>query len=273
MSSNRIAIDIITLFPEMFSAISEQGVVSRAFKQEMIDVHFWNPREFTTNAHKTIDDRPYGGGPGMVMMAPPLAAAIRAARVRQVTLGIQPHVIYLSPQGGRLSQKWVVECLAKLQPVDEKPARGLIVLCGRYEAIDERLFELGLIDEELSAGDLVVSGGELPAMMMLDALLRCISGVLNDEKSAQQDSFSDEVDGLLDCSHYTRPEMFEGLGVPSVLLSGDHAKIAGFRREQSLSNTLLKRIDLIETARASFNLTQKDEKYLAALNNTQLSGE
>lgn len=258
-----IALDIITLFPEMFTALTEQGVVSRAFKQGMVDVKFWNPRAFALNAYKTVDDRPYGGGPGMVMMAPPLAAAIRAARARQEALGAVPHVIYMSPQGGALTQDWIAQCLDRVQPIDANHAvRGLIVLCGRYEAVDERLFTLGLIDEELSVGDVVVSGGELPAMLMLDALLRCVGGVLNDDLSAQQDSFSPSVDGLLDCSHYTRPELFEDLTVPSVLLSGDHAKIAVFRRQQSLSNTMRKRFDLIERARALGQLSKADEGFL-----------
>ena len=245
-------LDIITLFPEMFNALTAEGVVSRAFKNNLVDVKFWNPREFTTNNHKTIDDRPYGGGPGMVMMAAPLAAAINAARARQTAAGVQPHVIYMSPQGGKLTQNWVKNSL-------QQTTRGLIVLCGRYESIDERLFELGLIDEELSVGDVVVSGGELPAMLMLDALLRCVDGVLNDEQSAQQDSFSD---GLLDCGHYTRPENFADLNVPDVLLSGNHAKIAVFRREQQLLVTQRKRPDLIEAARRDGKLSIADEKYL-----------
>jgi tRNA (guanine37-N1)-methyltransferase len=253
-----IALDIITLFPDMFTALTSEGVVSRAFKNGMVDVKFWNPREFTSNVHQTVDDRPYGGGPGMVMMAAPLAAAIDAARSRQSSLGHVPHVIYLSPQGKKLTQSWVASTLAQLQRMDAAP-RGLIVLCGRYEAIDERLFELGLIDEELSVGDVVVSGGELPAMLMLDALLRCVSGVLNDEQSAQQDSFSD---GLLDCAHYTRPEVFADLAVPDVLLSGNHAKIAVFRREKQLLVTLRKRPDLIAAAREQGLLSAADEKFL-----------
>jgi len=253
-----IALDIITLFPDMFTSLMREGVVSRAFKNGMVDVKFWNPREFTSNVHQTVDDRPYGGGPGMVMMAAPLAAAIDAARERQKMIGHVPHVIYLSPQGKKLTQSWVMNTLAQVQRADAAPL-GLIVLCGRYEAIDERLFELGLIDEELSIGDVVVSGGELPAMLMLDALLRCVSGVLNDEQSAQQDSFSD---GLLDCAHYTRPEVFADLVVPDVLLSGNHAKIANFRREQQLLVTLRKRPDLISAAREQGLLSAADENFL-----------
>ncbi|WP_133618886.1 tRNA (guanosine(37)-N1)-methyltransferase TrmD [Hydromonas duriensis] len=260
-----MALDLITLFPEMFTALTQQGVVSRAFKQGLVNVQFWNPREFALNANKTVDDRPYGGGPGMVMMAAPLAAAIRAACERQRALGKKPHVIYLSPQGRVLTQTWIADCLQHVQQQSNiETQRGLVLLCGRYEAIDERLFDLGLIDEELSIGDVVVSGGELPAMLMLDALLRCVEGVLNDDMSAQQDSFSRAVDGLLDCSHYTRPEKFEEFTVPSVLLSGDHAKIAVFRRQQSLLNTMRKRFDLIEQARAQGQLSVADEKFLAS---------
>ena len=256
-----IRIDIISLFPEMFQALTEQGVVSRAFKNALVDVVYWNPREFALNAYKTIDDKSYGGGPGMVMMAAPLAGAIRAAKARQTDLGAAPHVIYMSPQGGKLTQNWVNQTLNTVQK-SHKP-QGLIIICGRYEAIDERLFELGLIDEELSAGDVVVSGGELPAMLMLDALLRCVDGVLNDEKSAQQDSFSD---GLLDCPHYTRPEIFEDLSVPDVLLSGNHAKIACFRREQQLRVTQSKRPDLIEAASNQGLLSVSDNQFLRKIN-------
>lgn len=251
-------LDVITLFPEMFAALTEQGVVSRAFKNNVVNFKVWNPREFTYNNHKTIDDRPYGGGPGMVMMVQPLVDAIAAARARQAQLGARPHVIYMSPQGQKLTQTWVAQTLSQVHT----QTRGLIVLCGRYEAIDERLFDLGLIDEELSVGDVVVSGGELPAMLMLDALLRCVTGVLNDTESALQDSFSD---GLLDCAHYTRPEVFADLSVPDVLLSGNHAKIAVFRREQQLSATVRKRPDLIEAARAAGLLSAADEKFLIKL--------
>ena len=264
-----IRIDVITLFPEMFTSLTEQGVVSRAFKSGAVELAIWHPREFTTNAHKTVDDRPYGGGPGMVMMAPPLAAAIRAARVRQIEAGCVPHVIYMSPQGTRLTQDWIGDVLPRVQTeTTDHPPRGLIVLCGRYEAVDERLFDLKLIDEELSVGDVVVSGGELPAMLMLDALLRCVSGVLNDVQSAQQDSFSD---GLLDCAHYTRPEIFEGLSTPDVLLSGNHAKIAVFRREQQLMVTCHKRPDLIEAARAKGLLSAADEKFLMGRQSTTVN--
>ncbi len=271
---SKIAIDVITLFPEMFAAFMEQGVIRRAFGSGMVDIQFTNPREFASNTYKTVDDRPYGGGPGMVMMAPPLAAAIRACKQRQQDLGYDPYVIYMSPQGEKITQTWVVELLFRILPslnpntslknaVALPPSRGLVILCGRYEAIDERLFELGLIDAELSVADVVLSGGELAAMVVLDALLRCVPGVLNDDLSALQDSFSDHTSGLLDCAHYTRPEVFGNLSVPSVLLSGDHAKITNFRREQVLRTTLRKRPDLIDQARSKGLLSTADERILA----------
>lgn len=272
-----IAIDVITLFPEMFQALVAQGVVRRAFDSGKVDFNLINPREFASNTYKTVDDRPYGGGPGMVMMAPPLAQAIRAARARQIERGFAPYVIFMSPQGETLTQAWIYQQLALIQPkATHNPKgsdaldapRGLIILCGRYEAIDERLFDLGLIDAELSVGDVVLSGGELAAMVMLDALLRCVPGVLNDDLSAVQDSFSDALSGLLDCPHYTRPEIFENIAVPSVLLSGDHAKITSYRRQQALRQTWRKRPDLIDRARERGLLSVEDEAFLAYLLNT-----
>ena len=267
-----IVLDVITLFPEMFSALIEQGVVRRAFELGLVDLKLTNPREFASNAYKTVDDRPYGGGPGMVMMAPPLAAAIRSARTRHIGLGYAPYVVYMSPQGRALNQTWITEQLTamhisnlKTNPTVQDAPRSLIVLCGRYEAIDERLFDAGLIDQELSIGDVVLSGGELAAMIMLDALLRCVPEVLNDQQSVAQDSFSEELSGLLDCAHYTRPEVFENFSVPEVLLSGNHAKIAGFRRQIALKNTWNKRPDLIIQARERGFLSVDDEKYLQQL--------
>lgn len=269
-NASMLAVDVITLFPEMFEALTAQGVVRRAFESGVVDFKLTNPREFATNAYKTVDDRPYGGGPGMVMMAPPLAQAIRSARERQMDLGFEPYVVFMSPQGEKLTQSWIQRQLDLMNtngPNEGEAgrSRGLVILCGRYEAIDERLFDLGLIDAELSVGDVVLSGGELAAMVMLDALLRCIPGVLNDGLSVVQDSFSDALDGLLDCPHYTRPELFENIAVPPVLLSGDHAKITGFRREQALRQTWYKRPDLIERARQRGLLDAKDEKFLAQL--------
>ena len=279
--SSPIVLDVITLFPEMFSALTEQGVVRRAFDLGLVDLTLTNPREFASNAYKTVDDRPYGGGPGMVMMAPPLAAAIRSARARHMGLGYVPYVVYMSPQGAKLTQTWVGIQLEAMhvfnidtdtnsisqinRAIEQALPRSLIVLCGRYEAIDERLFEVGLIDEELSIGDVVLSGGELAAMVMLDALLRCVPEVLNDQQSAAQDSFSEQLDGLLDCAHYTRPEVFENFSVPEVLLSGNHAKIAIFRRQIALKNTWKKRPDLIIRAREQGFLSVDDEKYLQQL--------
>ena len=280
--TNPILLDVITLFPEMFSALTEQGVVRRAFELGLVTLTLTNPREFASNAYKTVDDRPYGGGPGMVMMAPPLAGAIRAARARHIALGYAPYVVYMSPQGERLTQAWVAAQLQAMQVSEglsnnglsndgaintqvNQPPRSLVVLCGRYEAIDERLFALGLIDAELSIGDVVLSGGELAAMVAFDALLRCVPEVLNDQLSAAQDSFSDELSGLLDCAHYTRPEVFEDFAVPEVLLSGNHAKIAVFRRQVALKNTWYKRPDLIVRAREQGLLSAADEKYLQQL--------
>ena len=279
--SSPIVLDVITLFPEMFSALTEQGVVRRAFDLGLVDLTLTNPREFASNAYKTVDDRPYGGGPGMVMMAPPLAAAIRSARARHMGLGYVPYVVYMSPQGAKLTQTWVGIQLEAMhvfnidtdtnsisqinRAIEQALPRSLIVLCGRYEAIDERLFEVGLIDEELSIGDVVLSGGELAAMVMWDALLRCVPEVLNDQQSAAQDSFSEQLDGLLDCAHYTRPEVFENFSVPEVLLSGNHAKIAIFRRQMALKNTWKKRPDLIIRAREQGFLSVDDEKYLQQL--------
>ena len=272
-----IVLDVITLFPEMFSALIEQGVVRRAFELGLVDLKLTNPREFASNAYKTVDDRPYGGGPGMVMMAPPLAAAIRSARTRHIGLGYAPYVVYMSPQGRALNQTWITEQLTamhisnlKTNPTVQDAPRSLIVLCGRYEAIDERLFDAGLIDQELSIGDVVLSGGELAAMIMLDALLRCVPEVLNDQQSVAQDSFSEELSGLLDCAHYTRPEVFENFSVPEVLLSGNHAKIAGFRRQIALKNTWNKRPDLIIQARERGFLSVEDEKYLQQLTGNAL---
>jgi len=252
--------DVVTLFPQMFDALTQAGVTRRALEQKVYQLQLWNPRDFTTDNYRTVDDRPYGGGPGMVMLAEPLQQAIGAAKTRQAQAGAAAsRVIYLSPQGQPLTHGKVCE-LRQLNA-----DTGLILLCGRYEAIDERLLAK-CVDEEISIGDFVVSGGELPAMLLLDALIRQLPGVLNDEQSAQQDSFADVAGGgLLDCPHYTRPEVFEGEPVPEMLLSGHHANIAVWRREQTLLNTWRKRPDLIEKARAAGKLSAQDEKFLARL--------
>ncbi len=246
--------DVITLFPEMFAAITESGITRRAFEQKKCEVQFWNPRDFTTDRHRTVDDRPYGGGPGMVMLAKPLQMAIHAAKARQQNLGqATPKVIYLSPQGKPLNHQRVMQWSAQ---------SGLVLLCGRYEAVDQRLLDQE-IDEEISLGDFVLSGGELPAMALMDAVMRQLPGVLHDDASAVEDSF---VNGLLDCPHYTRPEEFEGKNVPTVLMGGNHAEIAKWRRQQSLQVSWHKRPDLIEQARTAGLLSKVDEQFLKSLN-------
>jgi len=220
--------DVISLFPEMFEA-SRAGVTGRAIERGQVDLQLWNPRDYSHDVHRTVDDRPYGGGPGMVMKVEPLRAAIQDARAAA------PHskVIYLSPQGRRFTQ-------AVAQAMSERP--GMILLAGRYEGIDERLIE-AYVDEEWSIGDYVLSGGELPAMVLMDTVIRLLPGVLGHEDSAVEDS---HVDGLLDCPHYTRPEVIEGRTVPEVLLSGNHKAIREWRLMQSLGRTWLRRPDLLE---------------------------
>ncbi len=227
--------DVITLFPQMFDALTQCGITRRAAEQGRYVVKTWNPRDFTTDNHRTVDDRPYGGGPGMVMLAEPLAAAINAARERQAACGVaKSRVVYLSPQGRLLTHAVVKEMVSQ-------PDEGLILLTGRYEGIDERLIRQ-MVDEEVSIGDYVLSGGELAAMVLMDAMVRQLPGVLGDADSAEQDSF---VQGLLDCPHYTRPEIFNGEAVPPVLLSGNHADIQRWRLSQSLGRTWKRRPDLL----------------------------
>ncbi len=219
---------VVTLFPDMFAAITDYGISHRAFKSGLLTLECWNPRSFTQDRHQTVDSRPYGGGPGMVMMVEPLRAALQAARAALPSA----KVVYLSPQGRTLDQPAVQEFAA----CDE-----LILLCGRYEGIDERLLQLE-VDEEWSIGDYVLSGGELPAMVLIDAVVRLLPGALGHEQSAEQDSFSD---GLLDCPHYARPEVYEDMAVPPVLLSGHHAEIKRWRLQQSLQRTRQRRPDLL----------------------------
>ncbi len=221
--------DIVTLFPDMFAAVTEYGITSRAVKRGLVQIRYWNPRDFTHDVHRTVDDRPYGGGPGMVMRVEPLRDALHAARS---AVTVPPRVIYLSPQGKPLTQQ-------ALASMAELPR--LILLCGRYEGIDERLLE-SEVDEEWSVGDYVLSGGELPAMALMDGIMRLLPDVLGDADSAAQDSF---VSGLLDCPHFTRPEMIDGKQVPAVLLGGDHAAIARWRLKQALGRTWLRRPDLL----------------------------
>ena len=247
--------DVVTIFPEMFSALSSWGVTGRAFDQGLVSLKTWNPRDYTTDARRTVDDRAYGGGPGMVMMAKPWEDALDAVAADQAQSGGKKGpVILLSPQGERFSQK-------KAKYISDLGA--VTLLCGRYEAIDQRLVDRR-VDEELSLGDFVLSGGEIPAMAVMDAVIRLIPGALGDADSVAQDSF---MDGLLDCYHYTRPENYENLLVPDVLLGGHHAKIADYRRKQSLELTLKRRPDLIIQARQQGLLSAADEAYLASLQN------
>ncbi len=222
--------DVVTLFPEMVGTIAEFGIVGRAQRNGLVSLGLENPRDHTSDVHRTVDDRPYGGGPGMVMKYEPLAAAIAAARERSPA---GSPVVYLSPQGAVFDQ-------ARAKQFADLP--GLVLLAGRYEGVDERLIE-SQVDLELSLGDFVLSGGEIAAMAVIDAVVRLLPGVLGDDESAAQDSF---MDGLLDCPHYTRPEEIEGRDVPAVLMSGDHAEIARWRLKQALGRTFERRPDLTD---------------------------
>ena len=245
--------DVVSLFPEMFAALTQSGVTRRAFEQERWGLSLWNPRDFTTDRHRTVDDRPYGGGPGMVMLAKPLEATINAAKARQVERGLpSPRVVFMSPQGKPLTHERVVAL---------KDEPGLVILCGRYEAVDQRLLDR-VVDEEISLGDFVLSGGELPAMALMDAVVRLLPGVLGDDASAVEDSF---VNGLLDSPLYTRPEVYEDVAVPPVLMGGNHAEITKWRRQRMLEATLKKRPELLDAAREAGRLTPADEKFLATL--------
>ncbi len=244
--------DVITLFPEMFSALTESGVTRRAFEEKKCSLSLLNPRDFTHDRHRTVDDRPYGGGPGMVMMVQPLEQAINTAKERQRQSGVtESKVIYLSPQGKPLDHQKVMEL---------KDLPGLILLCGRYEAIDQRLID-SHVDEEISMGDFVLSGGEIPAMGLMDALIRQLPGVLHDELSAVEDSF---VSGLLDCPHYTRPPEYKGMSVPEILMGGNHAEIEKWRRQQALLMTQKKRPDLIGKADLDGSLSREDKAFLSS---------
>lgn len=225
--------DVITLFPPMFDAVTECGVTGRARDSGLYQLVLWNPRDFAANVHRTVDDRPYGGGPGMVMMAEPLEKAISAASQRQKSSGVRrPRVVFLSPQGRLLNHRLVMELSQE---------QGLVMIAGRYEGVDERLIRRQ-VDDEISIGDYVLSGGELAAMVLMDCVVRQIPGVLGDAESARQDSF---VNGLLDCPHYTRPETYGGEAVPPVLMSGNHAEISRWRLKQALGRTWQRRPDLL----------------------------
>jgi len=224
--------DVITLFPEQFRALTGEGVVARALARGLATLTLWNPRDYTRDAHRTVDDRPYGGGPGMVMKVEPLADAIDAARAAAAAAGVSSRVAYLSPQGRLLKQAAMAEIAA---------APGWVLVAGRYEGVDERLIE-GHIDEEWSIGDYVLSGGELPVMVVMDAVIRLLPGALGHADSARQDS---HAASLLDCPHYTRPERIGDRAVPDVLLSGDHRAIARWRLKQSLGRTWQRRPELL----------------------------
>jgi tRNA (guanine37-N1)-methyltransferase len=244
--------DILTLFPELFAPFLASGVTRRAYESGQVEVRLWNPRDFAQGNYKRVDDRPFGGGPGMVMLAEPLArclAAVRADRTDPAPL------VLFSPTGSRLDH-------AAVEAWSAGP--GAILLCGRYEGVDQRFIDAH-VDVEISLGDFVLSGGEIAAMALLDSVARLQPGVLNDEGSHAADSFNPAIDGLLDCPHYTRPEEWEGRRVPPELLSGHHAQIDRWRRERRLEATAQLRPDLVAAARAAGLLTAKDEAFLAAL--------
>ncbi|MGQ5522418.1 tRNA (guanosine(37)-N1)-methyltransferase TrmD [Chitinimonas sp. PSY-7] len=238
--------DVVTIFPGMFDALADHGVTQRACDQNIFGLRCWNPRDYVIDNYRRVDDRPYGGGPGMVMLPEPLEAAIEAARSSQQSEGVvRPKVVYMSPQGKPLDHAAVMRLVAE---------PGLIVIAGRYEGIDERVIARQ-VDEEISIGDYVLSGGELPAMVLIDSIVRQLPGVLNDAASAQEDSF---VDGLLDCPHYTRPEEYRGMAVPDVLMSGNHAHIRRWRLKQALGRTWLRRPELL----AQRQLTKEEARLL-----------
>ena len=247
--------DVVTLFPPMFEAVTEAGITGRARDRGIFGLVAWNPRDFARNSYRTVDDRPYGGGPGMVMMAEPLDRAVSAARQRQASTGVKkPRVIYMSPQGRLLNHALVMELSAE---------QGLVLLAGRYEGVDERAIAR-VVDDEVSIGDYVLSGGELAAMVLIDSIVRQLPGALGDAQSAAQESF---VGGLLDCPQYTRPEQYEGLAVPPVLMSGNHADIQRWRLKQSLGRTWQRRPELLEQRGMS-----ADERNLLEEFKQELSG-
>ena len=241
--------DVITLFPELFAPHLVHGITRRAFESGAVDVKLWPLRDFADNAYRRVDDRPYGGGPGMVMLAEPLERALQAVRAARA---VNAPLVHFTPTGRRIDQALVEQFAA---------GSGAVLLCGRYEGIDQRFIDRH-VDLELSLGDFVLSGGELPALALLDAVARLQDGVLGDAQSHQQDSFSD---GLLDCPHYSRPEQWLSDAVPAVLLSGHHGEIARWRRERSLELTARRRPELIAAARAAGRLTAADEAWLLTL--------
>ncbi|MDP1927514.1 MAG: tRNA (guanosine(37)-N1)-methyltransferase TrmD [Thiobacillus sp.] len=245
--------DAITLFPEMFDAVLDFGITRRALDRELYRFKSWNPRDFTDDPHRTVDDRPYGGGPGMLMQAEPLDRALNTVKQDLGAENLTPWVVHFSPRGRPLTHQRVME----LKGAALNGNRSLVLLCGRYEGIDERLLQRR-VDEEISLGDFVLSGGELPALALMDALIRQLPGALNDAVSAVEDSFAN---GLLDCPHYTRPEVWQGMAVPDVLTSGNHAAIATWRLQQSLRITATQRPDLL----AKRGVSRQEQNYLDSL--------
>ncbi len=257
-----IRFDCISIFPEMFAAVTQSGITRRALEERRWHWRGWNPRDFAENAWRRVDDRPFGGGPGMLMQPGPLERAIVAAKAAQGEAGLaKSRVIYLSPQGAPLTHERVMQLAAGEE--------GVILLCGRYEGIDERLIER-CVDEEISIGDFVLSGGELPAMVLIDAVVRQLPGVLGDAASAVEDSF---VSGLLDCPHYTRPEIYEGEAVPAVLMSGDHKRIRRWRLKQSLERTRRRRPELFAEWLAQRSLTAEETQLLTEISGEEQCGE
>ena len=241
--------DVVTIFPAMLEAVSRHGITRRALEEGRFALTLWDPRDFTTDNYRRVDDRPYGGGPGMVMMAEPMQACIDAAKARQREAGVAaPKVVLMSPQGEVLNERLVQELAAE---------EGLVLVAGRYEGVDERLVER-CVDREVSIGDYVTSGGELPAMVLIDCIVRRLPGSLNDAESASQDSFSE---GLLDWPHYTRPEEWKQARVPEVLLSGNHAAIGRWRRKQALGRTWERRPELVDEPKLSREDRQLLEEY------------
>ncbi len=244
--------DVLTLFPELFGPFLASGVTRRAYETRQVDVRLWNPRDHAEGNYRRVDDRPFGGGPGMVMLAEPLARCLAAARADR---GDAAPVVLFSPVGRRLDHAAVEQWSA---------SAGAVLLCGRYEGIDQRFIDAH-VDVQLSLGDFVLSGGEIPAMALLDAVARLQPGVLNEAGSHEADSFNPAIDGLLDCPHYTRPEEWAGRRVPAELLSGHHAQIERWRRERRLEATARLRPDLLGAAREAGRLDARDEAYLATL--------
>lgn len=249
-SGRRVKFAAVTLFPEMFASLTEYGVSSRAIKKGLTEVSFVNPREFTSDVHRTVDDRPYGGGPGMVMLAAPLMQSIAKAKASFGEEAESAKVVYVSPQGKPFTQNLARQAVEHSTPI--------VFVAGRYEGVDERVIKLA-VDEEWSLGDYVLSGGELPAMVMMDTMIRLIPGALGHKGSAEEDSFTE---GLLDCPHYTRPEEYQGLKVPDVLLSGNHKLIKEWRLKQSLGRTQERRPDLLEEKLQNGTLSKDESKLL-----------